>query len=62
MRIVQYNKHHEEMLERVARDFNIDPDKLWLAYLNTMHANYEQDLWDIANENEEELKWKKKGE
>lgn len=56
MRLVQYQNEEEETLKRIAKQFDIDPEKLWEIYLQVMNSNYEQDLWDIANENLEELK------
>ena len=55
IRIVQYDNECEDILEKVAKQHGVDKEKLWQLYLNIMKSNYEQDLWDIANENEEEL-------
>lgn len=46
----------EEVLEHVSTEFGVDKDALWGMYLEVMRSNFEQDLWDIAKENEEELK------
>lgn len=56
MRLVQYQKEEEDILNRVAKQHGIEPEKLWEMYLQVMNSNYEQDLWDIASENLEELK------
>lgn len=56
MRIVQYGELNEATLGKVASYYNIDREKLWDMYLAIMRANFEQDLYDIARENEEELK------
>lgn len=56
MRLVQYQKEEEDILNRVAKQYGIEPEKLWEMYLQVMNSNYEQDLWDIASENLEELK------
>lgn len=56
MRIVQYGELNEATLGKVASYYNIDREKLWDMYLAIMRANFEQDLHDIARENEEELK------
>lgn len=49
--------------------FGEDERKLEKTYLETMQSNFRQDVWDIAKENEEELRVeeqikcsKKKGE
>lgn len=56
MRVVHYNGIHESKLEDVAASFGVDTEKLWKMYLQAMRSNFEQDLWDIAKENLEELK------
>lgn len=56
MRIIQFNKDHENILEQVANDYGIDKEKLWDLYLEIMRSNYFQDLADIARENEDYLK------
>lgn len=56
MRIVNYGKNTEAILEQVAREYNIDKEKIWDTYLAVMRSNFEQDLYDIAKENEEELR------
>lgn len=56
MRIIQFSQDCEATLTKVAKQFNIENDKLFEMYLQIMKSNFEQDLWDIANENEEELK------
>lgn len=56
MRVLNYNRLHERKLEDVATRFGVDPEKLWRLYTQIMRSNFEQDLWDIANENIEELK------
>lgn len=49
-----------EELEKVvwgtAEHFNVDKYNLWRMYQETMDRNFEQDLWDIANENLTELR------
>ena len=56
MRIVQYGQLSETTLGKVANEYDIDREKLWDMYLAIMRANFEQDLYDIAKENEEELR------
>lgn len=56
MRIIQFNKDHEDMLEQVANNHGVDKEKLWELYLEIMRSNYFQDLADIARENEDYLK------
>lgn len=56
MRIVQYNKHCEDVLAEVATTYGVDKEKLWDCYLQIMKSNYFEDLCDIARENENELK------
>lgn len=56
MRIVQYNKHCEDVLAEVANNYKVDKEKLWDCYLQIMQSNYFEDLCDIARENENELK------
>lgn len=43
-------------LMEIAKRFNVDPRALWKCYLEVMESNFRQDLWDIANENAEELR------
>lgn len=43
-------------VEKVASQFSIDPHALWEMYQAVMESNLEQDLWDIANENIDELR------
>lgn len=42
-------------LERNAGEFSVEPEKLYDMYKKIMASNLEQDLWDILNENLEEL-------
>lgn len=56
MRQVLFNKDCEATLTKVAEQFGVDTDKLFEIYLAVIKSNYEQDLWDIASENEEELR------
>lgn len=56
MRTINYNRLHERKLEEVAARLGIDAEKLWKLYTQVLRSNIEQDLWDIANENLEELK------
>lgn len=56
MRVLNYNGLHESKLEDIATRFDVDAEKLWKMYIQIMRSNFEQDLWDIANENLEELK------
>lgn len=48
----------EEALEvrNIARQYEVDEEKLWEAYQGCMTSNFYEDLCDIARENEEELK------
>lgn len=56
MRIVKYGKEAEDILEQVAGTYDIEKEKIWDTYLAVMRSNFEQDLHDIAKENEEELR------
>lgn len=56
------NDYERETLANIATQFSVKEDKLWEMYLGIMESNFEQDLWDIANENEEELKELSKGD
>lgn len=56
MRILQFNKHCEEILSEVATNYEVDKEKLWEMYLDIMKRNYFEDLCDIARENLYELK------
>ena len=56
MRIVNYGKESENLLDFVAETYGLDKEKLWDMYLSYMRSNFAQDLYDIAKENEEELR------
>jgi len=43
-------------IEDTAKKFNISPYGLKDSYRACMSANFEQDLWDIANENEDDIR------
>ena len=50
-----------QVVLKTARAFDVDEDKLWDMYQAVMKCNFEQDLWDIAKENEEFLKGEENG-
>lgn len=56
MKLVQYNQACENMLDEVAEEYGVEREKLWDLYLEIMRSNYEQDLCEIARENEAYLK------
>ena len=43
-------------ITKVAEVYGVDEEKLWDLYQAIMVSNFNQDLHDIARENEEELK------
>lgn len=43
-------------ITKVAEVYGVDEEKLWDLYQAIMARNFNQDLHDIARENEEELK------
>lgn len=49
-------KTDKDILERVAKDFDIKVEALADCYKAVMDSNFEQDLWDIANENADDLR------
>ena len=44
-----------DMLGKLAKQHDVEPSKLYDMYEQIMTSNLEQDLWDIINENLEEL-------
>lgn len=44
-----------DMLGKLAKQHDVEPSKLYDMYEQIMTSNFEQDLWDIINENLEEL-------
>lgn len=53
---IKFDEEHINIIRSVADRCNVDSDKLYEMYQQVMRSNFEQDLWDIATENEEELK------
>ena len=49
-------KGDAQEISKVAEQFGVEEDKLFGLYQAIMKSNFYQDLWDIANENEEELR------
>ena len=53
---IQLTEGGREKIREVADKFDVDSDKLFELYLQVMTSNFEQDLWDIANENQDYFK------
>lgn len=47
---------NNNLIKTTAKNFNLDARGLRETYMAVMASNYEQDLWDIANENEDEIR------
>ena len=52
---IKLNEDYIDTLNQVANKCDVDSDKLYTMYTQVMRSNFEQDLWDIATENREEL-------
>ena len=52
----KFDKHHEELIADVAKEYGTTPEKVKELYCEIMHNNFYNDLADIARENEEYLK------
>lgn len=44
------------ILNRVAERNGVEAERVYEIYEQIMTCNFEQDIWDIINQNEEELK------
>ena len=53
---IKLGTYEKSEIKRVAKEFNISASGLELAYKMVMKCNFDQDIRDIANENENELR------
>lgn len=52
---IELDKYYMGIIDATAKEFGIDPAKLLELYKATMMVNFEQDVWDIANDSQQEL-------
>lgn len=57
MRFDDQDTYIREKVTQVASSFGVSSRFLWDVYIATMESNFEQDLYDIAKENEQYLKY-----
>lgn len=50
------NEDEALTLNRVAEREGVEAEKVYEIYEQIMSCNFEQDIWDVINQNEEELK------
>lgn len=56
MNFDELENYQRGVVESEAQAMGVDPYALWECYLETMESNFQQDIHDIAMENEEYLK------
>lgn len=50
------NNEQRGIVERAAKEYEVRPEDLWKMYGWIMKSNFEQDIYDIARDNLDELK------
>ena len=53
---ITLGEYEKTAIDKVAKELNISASGLELAYKMVMKCNFDQDIRDIANENENELR------
>lgn len=56
MRDILFNKDCETLLNEIANEYGVITEDLWQAYMNKLRSNFEQDLRNIANKLDGDLK------
>lgn len=49
-------KYEGSVVDRIAEENGVAPQALWQCYWEVMTSNFEQDLYDIMQENEDEIR------
>ena len=53
---ISLTKQEKQFFETVARQYDINPRGLIDCYKAIMDCNFRQDVWDVARENEDDLR------
>lgn len=56
MEFYELDTYHKGVVETEAKAMGVDPLALWECYLETIDSNFEQDIHDVAKDNEEFFK------